>query len=79
MSSAVSAPPSSADRVDATENHLRSFASLRPDNPITQTGVKGEFTHKGLASRKGRVDVRHQLLDPVIVAGPWLEPARGSR
>src|SRR3954469_4370500 len=61
-----------ADRVDATENHLKSFATLRPDNPITQTGVAAEFTHSGLSSRKGRVDVRHQLLDPVIVAGPWL-------
>jgi hypothetical protein len=61
-----------ADRVDATENHLRSFGSRRPDNPITETGIKGEFTHSGLASRKGRVDNRHHLLDPVIVAGPWV-------
>jgi hypothetical protein len=61
-----------ADRVDAVENHLASFASLRPDNPITQTGVKGEFTHSGLASRKGRVDARHHVLDPVVVAGPWV-------
>ena len=64
-----------ADRVDATEHHLRSFASLRPDNPFTQTGIKGEFTHSGLSSRKGRVDVRHQILDPVIVAGPWVAGA----
>jgi hypothetical protein len=63
------------DRVDAMENHVKSFATLRPDNPITQTGVKAEFTHHGLASRKGRVDVRHQLLDPVIVAGPWVAGA----
>ncbi len=64
-----------ADRVDAWEEHLRSFATLRPDNPITQTGVKGEFTHSGLASRKGRVDARHHVLDPVIVAGPWVAGA----
>jgi hypothetical protein len=63
------------DRVDAFENHLKSFVTLRPDNPITETGVKAEFTHHGMASRKGRVDVRHQLLDPVIVAGPWLAGA----
>jgi hypothetical protein len=72
-----------ADRVDAWEEHLRSFATLRPDNPITQTGVKGEFTHAGLASRKGRVDARHHVLDPVIVAGPWVAgawvAARGAR
>jgi len=64
-----------ADRVDAWEHHLRSFATLRPDNPITQTGVKAEFTHSGLASRRGRVDARHHLLDPVVVAGPWIAGA----
>jgi hypothetical protein len=61
-----------ADRVDAYEEHLRSFATTRPDNPITETGVKAEFSHHGLSSRRGRVDARHQVLDPVIVAGPWL-------
>jgi hypothetical protein len=64
-----------ADRVDAYEEHLRSFATTRPDNPVTETGVKAEFTHHGLSSRKGRVDARHQVLDPVIVAGPWLAAA----
>jgi hypothetical protein len=64
-----------ADRVDAWGHHLRSFATLRPDNPITQTGVKAEFTHSGLASRRGRVDARHHLLDPVVVAGPWIAGA----
>jgi hypothetical protein len=63
-----------ADRVDAIESHLASFATTRPDNPITETGVKGEFTHNGWASRvgTGRTDVRHQVLDPVLVAGPWV-------
>jgi hypothetical protein len=60
-----------ADRVDAWEEHLKSFVTLRPDNPITETGVKAEFTHAGLASRKGRTDTKHHLLDPVIVGGPW--------
>ena len=66
-----------ADRVDATGAHLRSLLTLRPDNPITETGVKGELTHGGLSSRlgKGRTDVRHQLLDPVIVAGPFIAAA----
>src|ERR1700712_4603129 len=40
-----------ADRVDAWESHLASFATLRPDNPITETGVMAEFTHGGLSSR----------------------------
>jgi hypothetical protein len=63
-----------ADRVDAVESHVRSLASLRPDNPITQTGIRSEFSHHGYTSRVGkkRADVGHQLLDPVIVAGPWV-------
>ena len=63
-----------ADRVDAWESHLRSFATLRPDNPVTESGVRSEFSHHGLASRTGakRADLSHQWLDPVIVAGPWL-------
>ena len=63
-----------ADRVDAVEEHVKSFATLRPDNPITETGIKAEFTHHGLSSRigRGRTDLVHQPLDPVIVVGPWL-------
>src|SRR3954471_6051102 len=63
-----------ADRVDAWESHLRSFATLHPDNPITETGVLSEFTRHGFASRVGRkrTDVGHQALDPIIVAGPWI-------
>jgi hypothetical protein len=59
------------DRVDAWGSHLRSFASLRPDNPVTETGVRSELSARG-TSRRGRSDRRHQLLDPVIVAGPWV-------
>jgi hypothetical protein len=63
-----------ADRVDAVESHLRSFASLHPDNPVTETGVLSEFSRRGLSSRRGRgrADARHQVLDPVVVAGPWV-------
>lgn len=64
-----------ADRVDAWEEHLRSFVTLRPDDPVTETGMRSELTHGGLSSRKGRVDVRHQALDPAIVAGPWVAGA----
>lgn len=62
------------DRVDAWGSHLRSFASLRPDNPVTQTGVLSELSAGG-TSRSGRSDRRHQLLDPVVVAGPWVAAA----
>ncbi|GGL99358.1 hypothetical protein [Nakamurella endophytica] len=61
-----------ADRVDAWESHLASLATLRPDNPITQTGVLSEVRHHPLASRRGtRVDRSHTWMDPVLVAGPW--------
>ncbi|MFI6327649.1 hypothetical protein ACIBBG_05060 [Micromonospora chersina] len=63
-----------ADRVDAVESTLGSFLTRRPDNPLTETGVRSEFTHHGLSSRlRGkRVDRVHHPLDPVIVAAPWL-------
>jgi len=60
------------DRVDATGAHLRSFASLRPDNLLTETGVLSELKAHPIASRLGRSDVRHQVLDPLLVAGPWV-------
>jgi hypothetical protein len=65
-----------ADRVDAIENHVRSLLSGRPDNPITETGIKSEFTHHGIKSRLGtkRVDVKHMWIDPILVAGPWVVP-----
>jgi hypothetical protein len=63
-----------ADRVDAVESTLRSFATAHPDNPITETGVLSEFSHHGLTSRVGRkrADLKHQPLDVVIVAAPWI-------
>jgi hypothetical protein len=62
-----------ADRVDAVESHLASFATLRPDNPFTETGIKSEFTHRGWKARVGttRVDNAHTWMDPFLVAGPW--------
>ena len=62
------------DRVDAWGSHFRSFASLHPDNPVTETGVLSELSAGG-TSRSGRSDRRHQLLDPVVVAGPWVAGA----
>ncbi len=62
-----------ADRVDAGESHLRSFATTRWDNPLTEAGLRAEVTHAGLSSRvgRGRADVKHQWIDPVLVAAPW--------
>jgi hypothetical protein len=60
------------DRIDASGAHLRALAAGRPDLPAT--GVRSELTADGSA-RRGRSDRRHQLLDPVVVAGPWLAAA----
>ncbi|MFG1677049.1 hypothetical protein [Micromonospora sp. NPDC049282] len=63
-----------ADRVDTVESTLGSLLTRRPDNPVTETGVRSEFTHHGLSSRRRghRVDRVHHPLDPVIVAAPWV-------
>jgi hypothetical protein len=63
-----------ADRVDVLESRLWSAATGRPDNPVTETGVLSEFSHGGLTSRIGqnRTDLKHQPLDVLIVAAPWL-------
>jgi hypothetical protein len=60
------------DRVEATGAHIRSLFTARPDNPITETGILGELSRHPIASRRGRSDVRHQWIDPILVAGPWL-------
>lgn len=68
------------DRVDAVESHLRSLVTSRPDQPLTQSGVLSETRRHGMGSRLGRhrVDVRHQWLDPILVAGPWIVAAWGA-
>ena len=62
-----------ADRVDAVEHHLASLVTWRPDQPVTETGVVAEFRRHGVRSRTAghRAD-RHQILDPVVVVGPWV-------
>jgi len=68
-----------ADRVDTLESVIMSLVSLKPDNPLTETGVLSEFSHHGVASRRGRrADVKHQVLDPVLVAGPWVAVVGGA-
>lgn len=65
------------DRVDAIESHLASFATTRPDDPITQSGVLAEIGHRPVRSRLdgSRADLKHMWLDPILVAGPWLVAA----
>ncbi|MFC7849681.1 hypothetical protein ACFUTU_14525 [Arthrobacter sp. NPDC057388] len=69
-----------ADRVDAWEHHLKSFATFHPDNPFTETGVVSEFRRGGLRSRFGqkRADLNHQWIDPIVVGGPWVLAGLGA-
>ena len=62
------------DRVEVAGASLRSIFSRRPDNPLTDTGILGEPRMRPVSSRigRGRADLRHMWLDPIIVAGPWL-------
>jgi len=62
------------DRVDVLGSTLRSFLTAHPDNLVAETGIKAELTHHGLRSRRGngRADLKHEWMDPLIVAGPWV-------
>jgi hypothetical protein len=68
------------DRVDSAGSHVRSFATTRPDNPITETGVLSEFRRHGLSSRFGhrRADLKHMWIDPILVYGPWVLAGVGA-
>lgn len=66
-----------ADRVDATGAHLRSLVSRHPDDPLTETGIAAERRWSPWGGRRGRVDARHQWIDPLLVAGPWVLGAAG--
>ncbi|ORM37851.1 hypothetical protein [Williamsia sp. 1135] len=65
-----------ADRVNAAESHLASFARGRPDNPITETGIAGEIG-RSASARTGtkRVDKYHMWIDPILVGAPWVASA----
>lgn len=67
-----------ADRVDAYGSQLRSVLTRRPVPPWG-TGLRTEPTHHGLRSRRGRVDVRHQWVDPFVVVAPWIGVGLGGR
>ncbi len=61
------------DRVEAAGAHLRATVSLKPDDPITETGVRTELTAGGAAALESdRADTSHRWIDPLLVAGPWL-------
>ena len=63
-----------ADRVDVIENRVSAALRLKPDNPISEMGLRAEITRGGWRSRvgRGRTDVKHMWLDTLVVNAPWL-------
>lgn len=62
------------DRVDVLESRATALLSGKPDRMIAELGLRAEITRDGRRSRfgRGRADVKHAWMDPVVVAGPWL-------
>ena len=69
-----------ADRVDVVESTVMDALRGHPDNPLLETGVQGEIGAHPVASRfgQGRVDVKHQWMDALIVAAPWVIAGYGA-
>jgi hypothetical protein len=70
-----------ADRVEVAGAAARSMLSLRPDNPVSQTGVTVHLPPRsvplGFSGR--RADKVHRMMDPFIVGAPWLAAAWALR
>jgi hypothetical protein len=60
------------DRIDVAGSRVRSVFEGQPDNPIAETGIKAELGNHPVGSRfgRGRADVKHSWIDPLIVLGP---------
>ncbi|MBV5243458.1 hypothetical protein KUF57_07910 [Mycolicibacterium sp. PAM1] len=63
-----------ADRVDVAEHRVIALLRGRPDNPVSEMGLRAEVTRNGLSSRigRGRTDVQHTWIDTFVVSAPWL-------
>jgi hypothetical protein len=68
------------DRVDVLESRVEALMQGRPDNPITETGVLREFRNHAYRTRFGqhRADLKHQPIDVVLWAAPYLAIAGGA-
>ena len=67
------------DRVDVLESRIEALLQGRPDNVITETGVLSEFRNSAYRTRFGqhRADLKHQPLDLLMWAAPYLAVAGG--
>jgi hypothetical protein len=63
-----------ADRVDVLESRITALLRGRPDNPFEEAGLRSEIKRGGLRSRFGqrRADRKHQPLDFLVAAAPWM-------
>jgi hypothetical protein len=68
------------DRVDVLESRVEALLQGRPDNPIGESGVLREFRNRAYRTRFGqhRADLKHQPLDLVMWAAPYLAIAGGA-
>ena len=60
------------DRVDSMGARFTSVLEGHPDNVVAETGVLGERHYHPISSRfgRGRADLKHMWLDPIVIAGP---------
>lgn len=60
------------DRVDVFESRVTALLRGKPDNLLTETGIKVERRAHPVASRfgRGRADVKHTWLDPMLIVAP---------
>jgi hypothetical protein len=67
------------DRVDVVESRIGRLLQGRPDNPVTQSGIAREFENQAWRTRFGqnRADLKHQPVDLVLWAAPYLALAGG--
>ncbi|MDB6092409.1 MAG: hypothetical protein JWN85_5193 [Gammaproteobacteria bacterium] len=69
-----------ADRIDVMESRVGALLKGRPDSRLMETGVLSEFKRHGLRSRLGhhRADVKHQWIDVLLFAAPYLAVTAGA-
>jgi len=63
-----------ADRVDVIESRIGALFRLRPDNAVSEIGLKAEIERHGLRSRLGqrRADTKHLPIDILFFTGTTL-------
>jgi hypothetical protein len=68
------------DRIDVLESRITGLLRGRPDNPITEMGLRAELRGHGLRSRLGRrrADLVHLPIDILLFAVPRIVAIAGA-